>query len=248
MRIRTAIPLALAAALCAGAPAPASVASAASSPSVRLVDCDPDSRSAAFEGDMRAIPGASRLQMRFTVERRESGGGDWERVLAPNLDTWVSSQAGRSRYVYTKHLEGLQLGIEHRVVVRFRWRTGGGITVRTRARRSKACSVPDPRPDLVPLSVKTLPGSTPDLRRYVVLVANRGRTDAPASAVALEVGDEPLIDQDAPAIDAGDRASVTFEGPACRAGSSLVATVDATGLVQEAHEADDVLAVACRGA
>ncbi len=173
---------------------------AASVAAVRLTDCDRDAASAAFEGDMRAVPGTSRMQMRFSVEAHGDAAAQagWERVPGPRLDTWVSSLPGRLRYLYSKHVEGLQAGVAYRTVVRFRWRAADGTVLRTAVRRSRACKVPDPRPDLRPLRITVAPGCDPDARRYRVLVANRGRSTAAASAVALAVGAAALPDQPAP--------------------------------------------------
>ena len=208
---------------------------------VRTVECDAVARTADFQGDMRAVKGSSRLQMRFSVQVKAAGAGDWQRVQAPNLDQWVSALAGKQRYVYTKHLEGLQIGNGYRVVVRFRWRAADGTTLRTAIHRSRACRIPDPRPNLVPVSIAAVDGG------YVVTVANKGRAPASATSASFEAGDTVLGDRDVPALDPGDRAKVTFAGPACVPGDPLVATVDATGLIDEAVEADDVLMAACNG-
>jgi hypothetical protein len=208
---------------------------------VRTVECDTVARTADFQGDMRAIKGASRLQMRFSVQVDPAGADDWQRVQAPNLDQWVSALAGKQRYVYTKHLEGLQTGNGYRVVVKFRWKAADGTTLKTVTHRSHACRLPDPRPNLVPVSIAQVDGG------YVVTVANKGRAPAPATSASFDAGDAVLGDRDVPALDPGDRAKVAFAGPACTPGDQLVATVDATGLIDEAIEADDVLMAACNG-
>ena len=207
---------------------------------VRAVDCDTAARTASFEGDMRAVAGARRLQMRFSVESEASGAdAAWQRVQAPKLDTWVSARPGRSRYVYTKHVAALQPGNAYRVVVRFRWRAADGSVLDTVTRRSKACRIPDPRANLVPVRLRADGGT------YTLTVANKGRTTAPASFASLDVGDTALPDEAVPELPAGARFEVTFSGPACAPATLLAATVDATGLVDEAIEADDVLTVAC---
>jgi hypothetical protein len=225
--------------------APAAVASSASSPEVRLAACDATDRTADFEGDMRTVAGASRLQMRFSLLMRAADGDEWVRVAGPRLDTWLSAQPGRSRYVYTKHVENLQAGAAYRVSVRFRWRAADGSVLRTVTRRSHSCVVPDPRPDLVPMAVDVRPGAADGRSVYLVTVANRGRSAAPATSVAFDVGTQALPDRPLAALQPRDRAVVAFDGPACAAGTPLVVTVDATGLVDEALEADDVLTVPC---
>ncbi|MEA2295782.1 MAG: hypothetical protein QOE86_3421 [Solirubrobacteraceae bacterium] len=221
---------------------------AAASPVVRLVECGAQARTADFEGDMKAIAGTRRMQMRFTVEALPAGpSASWQRVEAPNLDTWISALPGRLRYVYTKHVEGLQPGVSYRVAVRFRWRAADGSVLRTALRRSDPCKVPDPRPDLVPVAIDVEPGTSADTRTYVLTLANKGRAAAPASSASFDAGQAALADQPVPALDPGARFKVSFDGPACVAGDTLAGTVDATGLVDEAVEADDLLTVPCPG-
>jgi hypothetical protein len=246
MRVRTVILAALAALLVAAAPASAATSS------VRLTACDAESATADFRGDMKAIADSATLQMRFSVQYRAlapAGDDDagWERVQASNLDVWVSAQPGRSRYVYTKHVEGLQAGQAYRVSVRFRWKDAAGEVLRSAQRRSRSCRVPDPRADLTPVRVDVRPGTELNTRTYVVTVANRGHTAAPASFVSLEVGALALPDQPVPALQPGRRSKVSFEGPVCAPGAPLVAVADATGLIDEAVEADDVLSTPCPG-
>jgi hypothetical protein len=244
MRIRTAILAALAALLVTAAPA------AAATSSVRLTACDAGAGTADFRGDMRTVEDATTLQMRFSVQYRALvpvAGATWQRVQASNLDVWVSAQPGRSRYVYTKHVEGLQAGQSYRVSVRFRWKDADGDVLRSAQRRSRACKVPDPRADLTPIRIDVRPGTDLNTRTYVVTIANRGHTTAPESFVAFEVGALALPDQPAPALEPGRRAKVSFEGPVCVPADPLIAGVDATGLIPEAVEADDVLTMPCPG-
>src|SRR3954469_23045176 len=75
---------------------------------VRLLDCDTGARTADFEADMRALPGALRLQLPFT--RQVLDDDVWTRVAAPNTDLGLTAAAGRTRYVYDKRVEKLQPG------------------------------------------------------------------------------------------------------------------------------------------
>jgi CARDB protein len=210
---------------------------------VRVRDCDPDAGTATFTGVMRAVGGTARLQMRLRVLVHPHG-GDWARVAAPKGGGWVSAAPGRARFVYDQRLTGLQPGAV-RVTVRFRWRAADGSVLKTAVRRSRRCRVPDPRPDLVPLKVARAPGAQPDTVEYAVTVANRGRSAAPASSVALDVGRDALPDAALPGLDPGERAVAAFEGPPCAPGDVLVVTADAAGVVDEAREADDVLQIPC---
>ena len=83
-------------------------------------------RAAVFEGRMRTIAGASRMQMRFTLQARTPDTVRWSAVTAPGFGSWVSSAAGTSRYVYTKRVESLLAPAAYRVLLRFRWTGPGG--------------------------------------------------------------------------------------------------------------------------
>src|SRR5687767_6408803 len=72
-------------------------------------------RAAVFEGQMRTIAGASRMQMRFTLQARTPEETRWSAVAAPGFGTWVGSAAGTSRYVYTKRVENLLAPASYRV-------------------------------------------------------------------------------------------------------------------------------------
>jgi hypothetical protein len=225
--------------------APASAGVPAKAAAVRLVHCDAEAHTADFAADMRRLPGASRLQLRFTLQVKDTD--VWERVPAPSFDTWVTAAAGRTRWVYDKHLEKLGPGA-YRLSVRFRWRAADGTVVRVATRRSRACKVPDPRPDLAPLRITVRPGPDDATRAYVVTVADRGIGATGPFAVGLTVDGVALDELEAGPLDAGKHAKAVFYGPVCPAGATLVATVDASALVDEADEADNTLSVPCTGA
>src|SRR3954469_12998645 len=76
-------------------------------------------RAAVFEGQMRRLAGAARMQMRFTLQARPPDPLRWRAVAAPGFGTWVSSALGTSRYVYTKRVEALLAPATYRVQLRF---------------------------------------------------------------------------------------------------------------------------------
>jgi hypothetical protein len=248
MRFARPVPFAATAAVAicaAGAVAalPAGAADAPAAPAVRLASCDVRARVAAFQADMAAVPGASRLQMRFSVARRD--GRRWRRVRGPRLDRWVSSQPGSPRYVYDKRVANLPRGGDYRVHVRFRWLADDGTVMRTERRRSRTCRIPDLRANLVPVRVEVLPSDLPGMRVYVVTVVNRGRSAAPASSVALTAGDTGPAAAAIPPVRPGGRERVAIDAPDCAAPGAIVAVADADGAVDESDEADNALAVAC---
>jgi hypothetical protein len=222
-------------ALMVAAPAQAQAAPAA----VRVAECG--DRVATFEGDMRAFKGASRMQMRFTLQVRPGRDGRWARVTGPKLDTWVSAEPGKQRYVYDKRVENLLAPAEYRVRVRFRWLDADGAVVATARRVSAVCRQPDPRPDL------HFAGIAFDRGRYLVTVRNRGRGASGAFAVSLATpGAEPVLAQ-APPLAAGRRTVVEIDAAPCHPGESLQVVLDPDERVDEASEADDSVSVPCPG-
>ncbi|MGI8623550.1 MAG: CARDB domain-containing protein [Solirubrobacteraceae bacterium] len=220
-------------------------AGSAGHPAGRLTLCDVAAHAATFQGDMRRFRRVTLLQMRFTLQVRDGSHPRWSHVEAPTFDSWLSSAAGKSRYVYDKSVANMPVGATYRAVVRFRWRGADGTILSHAKRTTRACRQPDDRPDLRATSVRVRPGSSPDARRYVARVVNEGRGDADAFAVGLAVDGVSLGDRFASSLAAGADETVAFEGPACTSGSRLTATVDASGLVDEADEADDALTVPC---
>src|ERR1700759_780433 len=111
---RALVPALLALAFLAAAPA----ARAATRPQAALVSCDKVHHAGVFEGRMDTRPGSARMQMRFLLQ--DHGPGEpWVRVSIPGFSAWQSSATGRSRYVYTKTVDGLVGPASYRVVVHF---------------------------------------------------------------------------------------------------------------------------------
>src|SRR5215217_2287863 len=98
-----------------------------------------------FEGQMRTIQGAARMQMRFSLQVRTPDRPRWTTVQVPGFGPWATSAAGTARYVYTKRVEGLLAPASYRVRVRFRWLDAGGIMLQRAKAYSPTCRQPDPR-------------------------------------------------------------------------------------------------------
>src|SRR4051812_2408619 len=239
------LPLALAAALALAAPA-------AARPPARavLAGCEKSTaqaeRAAVFEGRMRTIPGAARMQMRFTLQARTPD-RSWSAVAAPGFETWVTSAGGPARYVYTKRVESLVAPASYRVVVRFRWLTASGRVLAAARSRSGACRQPDPRADLAVRSIGLEFAGDPARRRYVVLVRNRGRSAAKPSSLVLTVAGRPLPAAPVVALDPGEGTLVTVDGPACASGDLHEARADADEAVDESDEDDNRFSRLCPG-
>ena len=194
---------------------------------------------------MRAVPGTDRLAVRFMLQTRGPGELSWRNVTAPGLDTWLSSDHGVGRYGYLKTVRNLSAPASYRTVVRFRWLDAEGEVIRSAKRRSPSCRQADLRADLRPRRVEEHPAVDPGDRRYVVSVKNTGRTLAPPASVSLRAGDHLLPPGTMPSVLPGATRRIAFTAPACASGDELVVTADATGLVDEADEEDNVLVVPC---
>jgi hypothetical protein len=227
-------------------------ASAASAGSARLLSCDsaldPAGRAAVFEGRMRRVRGATRLQMRFTLQSRTRDQSSWHALAAPGFGRWLSSDPGVGRYVYTKRVVALFAPASYRTTVRFRWLGGDGRPLASDRSTSPTCRQLDLRPNLRPLGIDARPGADAAHARYVVPVANRGRTAAGPFDVVVTVDGTTLNPAQSPGLAPGEQALVEVDGPPCTQGSTLTVDVDPTGAVDERAEADNRLTVTCPGA
>ena len=188
MPLRALILAALLAALVLAAPA-----AAQARPPARalLIACErsPEEaqRSGVFEGQMRLVPGASRMQMRFTLQASTPERRRWTNVDAPGFGVWVGSAPGTGRYLYTKRVMNLLAPASYRVQVRFRWLDAGGVVVERARRYSEQCRQPDLRADLEvgAVGVEEVEDDDEAVRRYVAFVRNTGRTAAAPSVLSL---------------------------------------------------------------
>ena len=221
----------------AGAAVPRSAAKAV------LADCergdDDLDRAAVFDGQMRTLPGASRMQMRFTLQSRTPDTTRWSAVAAPGFGTWVGSAPGTSRYVYTKRVENLLAPASYRVLLRFRWLRSSGRALASAKRYSPACRQPDPRPNLVVSSLAVQPTGRAGRNRYVAFVRNTGRSAAAVSSLRVALDGTALPLAPVAALEPGEGVVVTVEGPACTEAAPVDANADAGEVVDERDEADN---------
>jgi hypothetical protein len=212
-------------------------ATASAKPRAVVSACDRTHRTAAFEGRMDTVQGASRMQMRFRLQVSTPDEPAWSRVLVPGFSAWVTSDPGRTRYVYTKRVEALLAPAAYRVILKFRWLDADGAVLRTANATSRSCRQPDPRADLRVVSLDLAPG--PD-QRYDITLRNAGRSDAASSVVRLALPDGTVLSAGVPPIAPGGRENVFVSGPACRPGAPVTVTADALDAVDERNEANAV--------
>ncbi|HYM57439.1 MAG TPA: CARDB domain-containing protein [Solirubrobacteraceae bacterium] len=227
----------------------ASATSAGAAQNAWLVECGSAlgqaDRFAEFKGRMRAIPGAERLLMRFTLQMRDEGSPRWRALPPLVLGRWMSSDPAVSRYVYTKRVENLVAPAGYRAVVRFRWLDERGRRLAAGRAVSPACLQADLRPNLHPLDIRVQRGPAAARATYVIPVANRGRTAVDAFELVLTVDGQALPLQSVDAMAPGERRVVIVEGPRCQPGSSLAVDLDPSGAVDERVEVDNRLTRPC---
>ncbi len=203
-------------------------------------------RSAVFTASMPRIRGAERMELRFDLLQRRPGDHRFVRLAVPKLGAWERAQPGVAAYVVRKRVNALAAPAAYRVLVRFRWFGADGHAVRRAKRRSAVCTQLDPRPDLVVEKVTTRAADDPRQARYDVLVRNRGRGDATASAgLLLSIGRDRVPRQALSALAAGTSETVSLLGPRCGADTVLELTLDPEGVLEEAGESNNTLSLPC---
>jgi hypothetical protein len=103
-------------------------------------------RSATFGGEMSAIAGATRMQMRIEVLERMPREALFHTVIAPGLGVWRNAAAGVKIYKYLKQVTNLAAPASYRGAVRFRWLTAKGRIVKVAELRTPKCDEPSPPP------------------------------------------------------------------------------------------------------
>jgi hypothetical protein len=114
-------------------------------------------RAATFAGEMAAIPGSARMEMRIDVLERMPGEMLYHAVSAPGLGVWRSSAPGVKVYRYLKQVTNLSGPAFYRGAVRFRWLSARGRLISTIELRTRRCEQPaatstTPPPSATPTS------------------------------------------------------------------------------------------------
>jgi hypothetical protein len=219
----------------------------AADPTTKVVSCrtgeEPEQRSAAFAGRMKAVKGTVRMQMRFELLEETPGADGAQAVKEPRLLNWRRSKPGVRTFNYVQTLKGLASGVTYRARVTFRWLNGAGKVIRTEQRVSGACVQDGDLPNLVIGSLKTGPGSVDGTYVYVVQVGNTGAGDADGVKVSLLL-DGALLDtrEIEGTLKPGDFTDVRFTGPRC---AKVRAEVDRGLTVPETVEEDNELRARC---
>jgi len=123
-------------------------------------------RSATFVGEMTAIPGSARMEIRISVLERLPGEIGFHAVTSPGLGVWRSAASGVKDYKYLKQVSDLAAPAVYRAEVRFRWLNDKNHPIRSAEVLTARCVQPAP------------PAEEPGM----------GSTGAPAEAVGAQMG------------------------------------------------------------
>jgi hypothetical protein len=231
-------------ALAAVAAAPAAGKAAplvAPPPTVKLVDCSREARSATFHGRMKQLEGSERMWMRFTLlEKRNTG---FEVLAAPGLGRWHKSKPGVGAFGYRQTVRGLQPGASYRMQVNYRWYSPDGQLLARTRRRSVVCRQFERLPNLTASVARARETDVEGVLRYEVLVANTGVAAAAGVAVRMAVDGHVLDTLTVGFLGPGESRLLGFHGPRCTWSASAAADPD--GVLVESSEDDNVHQLSC---
>jgi hypothetical protein len=96
-------------------------------------------RAATFSGEMTAIPGSTKMEMRIDVLERVPKEAVFHTVTAAGLGVWRVASPGVKTYKYLKQVTNLAAPAYYRAAVRFRWLNSKGKLIRTGELRTARC-------------------------------------------------------------------------------------------------------------
>jgi CARDB len=241
--MRTRLPLALLLAVGLAAPAAARAEKVAG---VHVSKCKTGTRakdrSATYKGWVRAVPGSERMAMRFKLVVQSPGQSSGRALSNTKLNSWHTSHAGVTKYVYSQTVRKLEPGSSYRMRVKFRWLDSSGNVIKRATHQSGSCVQDGARPNLVVSALSAFPGPAAGTAIYAVSIANRGDGPAEAFNLALFVdgglADSRAIDR----LEPGETATIDLNGPACK---RVSAVVDVAETVAETAEDDNTLTSSC---
>ncbi len=113
-------------------------------------------RAATFAGEMSAIPGSAKMQMRIDVLERLPREEGFHAVTAPGLGVWRAAALGVKTYKYLKEVTNLAAPASYRAAVHFRWLNTKGKLIKSEELRTQRCV----QPALPPEPPAEAPGAT----------------------------------------------------------------------------------------
>jgi len=194
-----------------------------------------------FYARMQAVPGTSRMQLRFTLIDRSADGASL--VATPKLAKWRKSRVGVEKFGYAQTITGLQKGGAYAATVDYRWRDAKGHTIKSLRRTSADCRQDGELPNLAVGRGEARGGDAPGAIDYQVPVTNRGDADANDLQVELFVDGAAVNAAPVDMAEAGETVFVKFSGPACQ--RRVRAVVDRKNTVAETTDDHNVLHSRC---
>jgi hypothetical protein len=117
-------------------------------------------RSATFAGEMTAVAGTARMEIRIDLEERAPGELGFRTVSAPGLGVWHSSAAGVKVFAHIQQVTNLSAPAFYRAAVRFRWLNAKGRLLKSEELRTARCEQPaTPAPSTGSTPTSTAPAS-----------------------------------------------------------------------------------------
>jgi hypothetical protein len=99
-------------------------------------------RSATFAGEMTAIPGTARMEMRINLIETPPGESQYHLVSSPGLGTWRISAPGVKLFTSINHVTNLSAPAFYKGAVRFRWLNAKGHVIKVQELRTPRCEQP----------------------------------------------------------------------------------------------------------
>jgi hypothetical protein len=99
-------------------------------------------RAATFSGEMTAVAGGARMQMRIDVAERLPDETAYRTLSAPGLGVWRAAAPGVKTYRYLKQVTNLSGPAFYRGVVRFRWLGAHGRLLAAAVLHTRRCEQP----------------------------------------------------------------------------------------------------------
>lgn len=99
-------------------------------------------RSATFAGEMTAIPGTAKMEMRIDVLERLPHEAEYHAVVAPSLGGWRMAAPGVKSYRYLRQVTNLSAPASYRGEIRFRWLNAKGKLIKALELRTPRCLQP----------------------------------------------------------------------------------------------------------
>ncbi|HEX3511313.1 MAG TPA: hypothetical protein VHT27_09465 [Solirubrobacteraceae bacterium] len=96
-------------------------------------------RSATFVGEMQAIPGSARMQMRIELLERGGDEASLRSITYPGLGSWLRASPGVKTYKNIDKVTDLAAPAEYRAAIHFRWLNSHGRPIKYLDLRTPRC-------------------------------------------------------------------------------------------------------------